>query len=81
MDLPNDKMTSIMNSLGMTDDAPIEHNIVKSDRERPTTCGGSALRQRKNMLEYDDVMNQQRKSIYALRRTILGADEAGLREQ
>ena len=35
---------------------------------------------RKNLLEYDDVMNQQRKSIYRLRRFILEADEAELRE-
>jgi len=63
---------TLMDRLGMEEDVPIEHpwvtraveNAQKKVEERNFDI-------RKHLLEYDDVMNQQRKSIYALRRQVL----------
>ena len=77
----SERMTSIMDSLGMSDDAPIEHGMVsKSIENAQRRVEGMHFDSRKNLLEYDDVMNNQRKTIYEMRRTVLGADEEGLRE-
>ncbi len=77
----NDKMATIMDGLGMSDDAPIEHNMVsKAIENAQRRVEAQHFDSRKNMLEYDDVMNQQRKSIYGMRREMLGADEKTLRE-
>jgi preprotein translocase subunit SecA len=62
----------LMDRLGMEEDVPIEHpwvtraveNAQKKVEERNFDI-------RKHLLEYDDVMNQQRKSIYTLRRQVL----------
>ncbi len=67
-----ERVQVLMDRLGMEEDVPIEHpwvtraveNAQKKVEERNFDI-------RKNLLEYDDVMNQQRKSIYALRRQIL----------
>ncbi|MCK6571742.1 preprotein translocase subunit SecA [Myxococcota bacterium] len=77
----SDRLTAIMDRLGMTDEAPIEAAMVtRSIEGAQKRVEGQHFDSRKNLLEYDDVMNQQRKTIYAWRRRILSADEAGLRE-
>jgi preprotein translocase subunit SecA len=68
----SDRISGLMDRLGMSDDEPIEHKFV-------TRAIGSAQKKveghnfdiRKHLLEYDDVMNQQRKTIYRLRKEIL----------
>ncbi len=76
-----DRMTAIMDRLGMNDDQPIEAGMVsKAIENAQQRVEGQHFDSRKNLLEYDDVMNQQRKTIYGLRRTVLGADEDELRE-
>ena len=56
----------------MEEDVPIEHGLVNRAIENAQTkVEGHNFDIRKNLLEYDDVMNQQRKTIYALRRQIL----------
>jgi len=67
-----DRMTGLMERLGLEEDVPIESPMVtKSIENAQKKVEGRNFDQRKNVLEYDDVMNQQRKTIYALRRQIL----------
>jgi preprotein translocase subunit SecA len=67
-----DRMTGWMERLGMEDDVPIEHAILNRAIENTQKkVEGHNFDIRKNLLEYDDVMNQQRKTIYALRRQVL----------
>ena len=77
----SERMAGVMDTLGMSDDAPIEHAMVsKSIENAQRRVEGMHFDSRKNLLEYDDVMNAQRKTIYALRREVLGSDEESLRE-
>jgi preprotein translocase subunit SecA len=67
-----DRMAGFMERLGLEDDVPIESPMVtRSIEGAQKKVEGRDFDQRKNLLEYDDVMNQQRKSIYAMRRQIL----------
>ena len=67
-----ERITGLMERLGMEDDVPIEHPwINKSIEGAQKKVEGHNFDIRKNLLEYDDVMNQQRKTIYSLRRQIL----------
>ncbi len=67
-----DRITGLMERLGMEEDVPIESGLVNRAIENAQKrVEGHNFDIRKNLLEYDDVMNQQRKSIYALRRQIL----------
>ena len=67
-----DRMTGLMERLGLEEDVPIESPMVtRSIEDAQKKVEGRNFDQRKNVLEYDDVMNQQRKTIYALRRQIL----------
>jgi len=71
----SDRMISVMNALGMEDGVPIEHKMVtKSIQNAQKRVEGMHFDSRKNVLEYDDVMNQQRKGIYGLRARVLDAD-------
>ena len=65
-------MTGLMERLGLEEDVPIESPMVtRSIENAQKKVEGRNFDQRKNVLEYDDVMNQQRKTIYALRRQVL----------
>jgi preprotein translocase subunit SecA len=67
-----ERITGLMERLGMEEDVPIEHPwINKSIEGAQKKVEGHNFDIRKNLLEYDDVMNQQRKTIYSLRRQIL----------
>ena len=67
-----DRMTGLMERLGLEEDVPIESPMVtRSIENAQKKVEGRNFDSRKNVLEYDDVMNQQRKTIYALRRQIL----------
>ena len=67
-----ERITGLMERLGMEEDVPIEHPwINKSIESAQKKVEGHNFDIRKNLLEYDDVMNQQRKTIYALRRQVL----------
>jgi preprotein translocase subunit SecA len=62
----------MMDRMGMPDDEPIEHPWVsKSVENAQRKVEQRNFDIRKNLLEYDDVMNQQRKSMYALRKQVL----------
>src|SRR5262245_15242284 len=67
-----ERITGLMERLGMEEDVPIEHPwINKSIETAQKKVEGHNFDIRKNLLEYDDVMNQQRKTVYALRRQVL----------
>jgi preprotein translocase subunit SecA len=67
-----ERITGIMERLGMEENVPIEHGLINRAIENAQKkVEGHNFDIRKNLLEYDDVMNQQRKTIYALRRQIL----------
>jgi len=67
-----DRIQMLMDKLGMEEDVPIEHKwVTKSVENAQTKVEQRNFDIRKSMLEYDDVMNQQRTSIYALRRQVL----------
>ncbi len=69
-----DRLKGLMETMGMEDDVPIEHKWLSSSIEgAQKKVEGHNFDIRKNLLEYDDVMNQQRRSIYKLRRRVLAA--------
>jgi preprotein translocase subunit SecA len=69
-----DRITSLMETMGMKDDEVIEHPwLSKAIENAQKRVEGHNFDIRKNLLEYDDVMNQQRRTIYALRRLVLAA--------
>ncbi len=69
-----ERMTSIMDRVGFTDETPIEAGIITKSIERAQSkVENHNYEVRKQVLEYDDVMNKQREVIYADRRAILAA--------
>lgn len=75
----SDRISSIMDKLGMEEGEPIEHNLVsKAIEGAQRKVEGHNFDIRKHLLEYDDVMNQQRGAIYSMRRQMLSQE--GLRE-
>ena len=67
-----ERIQTMMDRLGMEEDVPIEHRWVsKSVENAQKKVEERNFDMRKHVLKYDDVMNQQRKSIYALRRQVL----------
>jgi preprotein translocase subunit SecA len=67
-----ERITGLMERLGMEEDTPIEHGLVnRSIASAQQRVEGHNFDIRKHLLEYDDVMNQQRKAIYAQRRQVL----------
>ena len=70
-----DNITGIMDKLGMEEDEPIEHSLITKSIERAQKkVEDHNYNIRKYVLEYDDVMNQQREVLYEQRRRILGND-------
>jgi preprotein translocase subunit SecA len=71
----SERIASVMDRLGMEEDQPIEHQIISRAIEgAQKRVEGINFNIRKNLLEYDDVMNQQRKVIYSQRRETLKGD-------
>ena len=71
----SDKMTKVIDALGIPDDMPIEQKMLTSTIESAQKkVEGRNYTIRKNVLEYDDVMNQQREIIYSQRREVIESD-------
>ncbi len=71
----SDNVAKIMDKLGMEEDEPIEHSLItKSIEHAQKKVEARNFDIRKHVLEYDDVMNQQREIIYGERRKILNGD-------
>ena len=68
----SDRISGLMQRLGMEENVPIEHGMVTRAIERAQKqVEAQNFSVRKHLLEYDDVMNKQRESVYTLRREIL----------
>jgi len=68
----SDRIAGLMQRLGMEEGVPIEHGMVTRAIERAQKqVEAQNFGVRKHLLEYDDVMNKQRESVYTLRREIL----------
>jgi len=67
-----ERISSVMDKIGFEEDQPIEHRLVsKAIENAQKRVEGQNFDIRKHLLEFDDVMNQQRKVIYDQRRTVL----------
>ncbi len=72
----SDRISGWMDRLGMGDGEPIEHKWVsKAVETAQTRVESQNFEIRKHLLEYDDVMNQQRSIIYRKRRQVLESGE------
>jgi preprotein translocase subunit SecA len=72
----SERISGIMQKLGMEEGVPIEHGMVSKAIERAQKqVEGRNFDMRKHLLEYDDVMNKQRMAVYTLRRDILDGRE------
>jgi len=72
----SDRLREWMKHLGMEEDVPIESRMVTRSIERAQKqVEGRNFEMRKHLLEYDDVMNKQRESVYRLRRNVLEGRE------
>ncbi len=68
----SDRMAGLMSRIGLEEGVPIEHKMVSRAIERAQRqVEGQNFSIRKHLLEYDDVMNKQRESIYSQRKEIL----------
>jgi len=73
----SDRISGLMQSLGMEEGVPIESRLITRQIERAQKqVEARNFETRKHLLEYDDVMNKQRVAIYSMRRELLeGADQ------
>ena len=72
-----ERMQNLMLRLGMEEDVPIESNLItKRIAAAQKAVEAQNFEARKHLLEYDDVMNKQRQSVYVMRRQLLeGAEQ------
>src|SRR5256885_10912098 len=70
----SDRISKLMETFGVQENEPIEHPwLSKAIEGAQKRVEGQNFDIRKNLLEYDDVMNQQRKTIYGMRKEVLAA--------
>ncbi|HEY6736580.1 MAG TPA: preprotein translocase subunit SecA, partial [Candidatus Saccharimonadia bacterium] len=70
-----DRIQSMMNTLGLDDETPIENGLVSRSLESAQKkVEGHKFDTRKQLVEYDDVMNRHREVIYSRRRKALAAE-------
>jgi len=68
----SDRVSPILGKLGMKEDMPIEHPfITKAIENAQTKVEGHNFEIRKYLLEYDNVMNKQRETVYGMRREVM----------
>ncbi len=71
----SDNISKFMDKLGMEEDEPITHSMItKSIEKAQKKVESHNFEIRKYVLEYDDVMNQQREVLYGQRRQVLVAE-------
>ncbi|MCP2604524.1 preprotein translocase subunit SecA, partial [Candidatus Aminicenantes bacterium AH-873-B07] len=76
----SDRIKNLMGRIGMQEGVPIQHKMVTKAIERAQKqVEAQNFSIRKHLLEYDDVMNKQRETIYSMRREIL--EGKNLKEQ
>ena len=72
----SERISHIMDRLGIEEDQPIEHRLVTraiESAQRKVEAHNFEIR--KHLLEYDNVMNKQREVIYSQRREVLGSED------
>ena len=78
----SDTVKKLMNRFGIPEDEPIENSLItRSLESAQTKIEGFNFDARKQVLEYDDVLNFQRKTIYERRKKILLGDIAFIKEK
>ena len=71
-----DRIANLMDKVGMEEGHPIEHGLISGAIERAQKkVEGQNFNIRKQLIEYDDVMNQQREIIYEQRRQALEEED------
>lgn len=74
----SERISSIMERMGMEEGEPIEHNLISRGIENAQKkVEGHNFDIRKHLLEYDDVMNKHREIIYSLRKDVLNGHGIG----
>ena len=72
----SERISGLMGRIGMGEGVPIEHNMITRAIERAQKqVEGQNFTIRKHLLQYDDVMNKQRETIYGQRRRILKGED------
>ncbi len=75
----SDRIKSVMKKLGVPEDEPINNRFISNTLESAQAkIEGFHFDARKNTLEYDNVMNHQRKTVYDRRRLMLTGDHTSL---
>ncbi len=70
------RISGFMDKLGLEEDEPIEHNMIsKAIENAQRKVEGHNFDIRKHLLEYDDVMNNQREVIYRQRKELLSGED------
>ena len=78
----SDTIKKMMGRLGIAEDEPIQNRIVSRSLESAQSrIEGIHFDSRRHVLEYDDVLNQQRKRVYERRRRILIGDSSVVSEE
>lgn len=71
----SDKIKGLMTKMGLKDDEPIEHKMISNAiAKAQKRVEGHNFDIRKHLLDFDNVMNEQRKVIYKIRKEILDDD-------
>lgn len=75
-----ERIAKLMGRLKVDDDTPIENRMISRSLEgAQKKVEGFHFDQRKNVVQYDDVMNRHRKAIYAMRREVLRSEDISKR--
>jgi len=75
-----ERIGAILSRLRVDEDTPIENRMISKNLEKAQEkVEGFHFDQRKNVVQYDDVMNRHRKAIYAMRREILRHEDISKR--
>jgi preprotein translocase subunit SecA len=75
-----ERIASFMDRLSADEDTPIENRFISRSLEgAQKKVEGFNFDQRKNVVQYDDVMNRHRKATYAMRREVLKAEDISAR--
>jgi preprotein translocase subunit SecA len=72
----SERIGSLMDRLGMEPDVPIEHRVIsKSIESAQTKVEGHNFDIRRHVVQYDDIMNRHRETIYADRKLIVNGED------
>jgi len=72
----SDKVSPMLAKLGMKEDMPIEHPFIsKAIENAQTRVEGHNFEIRKYLLEYDNVMNKQRETVYGMRKELMSNED------